>query len=332
MKNILSTATICLAVHSVTADAANLQRDKVLVQEVIELAYAGRQGPPGSQLYRMEQNLSVVRNDIFDLRHSQDKLSLEMSLDRALYALRSRGMSIPAILNTVVSESQTSLSIIDRLIYQESSSGTSIIMNNAIQFLERSKVAALQSQPWIAQDHLNLARSELSRLQALRDYLIDRALMEMSQASTVLNDRYLDPRRKLSEFQRLVDSAIFSIRSSPNYRNGQDSVDRVKLGETRQFSNRRSSTETIFVSQNMGTFDTIALIARHARIHVEMVEVTFGNGRSQMFYLNQRLEANLPLNLALNGRNGRFIQSIRITAQTMDAARLGTIVVRGVAR
>jgi hypothetical protein len=332
MKKIISTAIKSVAtlalLQGADLDAANLRHNRILIQESIHhVRDFHRRGR--TEFNQAERKLTQVRHDIFDLRPSQDKFMLERSLDEALRALRDYRMPDFSVARIVEDRGHESISIIDRLIRLDEPQRGHPALERAIVSLNRASDDTRMGRIGSAQMALRDALSNVRSFRHDRD--LDNAAFHIQQAEQALHDRFLPVYRQIEIVDQNVRNAIRLIQQSREYldrRPAPPSYD--YLGETRSFSDRYVSTETVFVGRNEGRFDNIALTARQSDLRIDRVEVTFGNGRIQVFY-GRFLRMHERLILDLRGNNDRIIRSIRITAQSSGGPRspLGSVVVTG---
>lgn len=333
MKNVFLTATksvMALAVlHVGVANSANLRQNKLLVEDAIKHAQQhSRRGD--SELRHAEHNLSIVRNDIFDLRRSQEKLELERTLDDALRALRDHHMPSYRIADIVEDRGEQALRLINRLMHDDDHGQINPDMENAIESLERALNAAQYGRNGMAKLQLSNAQNDLRMYRGDRDIMA--ALRNIQQADFALSDRFLNPRRQLDIVQSNIREAIACIKASRDYfqRRPDHGNDRDLLGETGEFASLFTSTQSIFVGARQGNFRAIVLIAKGADMRIDRVDITLGNGRSftvggSFVRENGRLVINLP------GQD-RFIRSISISGQSYGDYRRNraTVVVKGI--
>jgi hypothetical protein len=74
----------------------------------------------------------------------------------------------------------------------------------------------------------------------------------------------------------------------------------------------RPSYQTIFVGRHLGQFHSLELRVEGAPVHLQRMDIVFGNGRVQSVY-GLNLDGRMPLRIDLNG-NDRFIEQIRVIA------------------
>jgi hypothetical protein len=313
------------------ASAANLRQDRILVEESISHAQNHRR-PGDGELRRAEEKLSIVQRDIFDLRPSREKLSLERSLDDALRALRDFSMPIFQKTDIVVRSGQDALRAIDQL-SRESESGARRELDQALSRLDIVVRHTRTLRFDYASMEVRSIQTSLSRFQRDRD--IESALRELDRMQRMLADRYMNPRVVQDEISRSSELVRTLVTQSRIYRDDRDDGDRDErdlLGRTNPFGSRMATTEYIEVGHVDGRFAGLQFKARGANIRIDSIEVTFGNGRSEVLYGGFVNEGSL-LRIDLRGQE-RIVTRIRVTAQSMDMGgrrfgETGHFVVRG---
>jgi|GEM_PF-2548745 len=334
MKKILSTAIICLGMGATLAHAANLTYDKQLLEEAVALSQSNspRPGRPGygrgrpvNPLREIEVKVSSVRRDIETLGYSQDKLTLQRSLDEALRALRDRWLTVEQVMDAVEYRGEESLRVVNMLLIQEANQNYNPFMQSAQYALGRSSLAVSNMSLQTAASQLALAKQDLLNIRIPGDRYVDIALSQIARAQSLLGGSF--DYYRVNEFRTLVSDASRNIGLSPNYRTG--AIGQL-LGETGQFNTARASLQTIYVGRQAGALTHITMLAKGASIRVENVRIAFANGNTKDFPQRQRIVAGDRLSLDLPGAE-RGVISVTITAQSLGNVK-GSLVLRGILR
>jgi hypothetical protein len=330
-KNNFAIATIFAVVATLSAHAANLRQDRILVEESI--AHAQNLRYPGDgELRRAEDKLSIVQRDIFDLRPSFDKQRLERALDDALRALRDYRLPDYQKKDVVVRSGYEALSAIDQL-SRETDTGARRELDQSLMRLDTVIRHTRILRFDYASSEVRTIQISLARFQ--RDLDIQGALGELDRMQRMLADRYLNPRFVQDEISRgseLVRTLVMQSRTYRDDRGDSDRDERDVLGRTNPFGSRMPTTEFIEVGRVDGRFAGLQFKARGANIRIDSIEVTFGNGRSEVFY-GGFVNEGTDLRIDLRGQD-RIVSRIRVTAQSMDMGGrrfgdAGHFVVRG---
>jgi hypothetical protein len=330
-KNNFAILTAFAFLTSFGVHAANLRQDRLLVEESISHAQNHRR-PGDGELRRAEDKLSIVQRDIFDLRPSREKLSLERSLDDALRALRDFRLPPYQKTDIVVRSGQDALRAIDQL-SRESESGARRELDQSLQRLDLVVRHTRTMRFDYASIEVQAIQTSLTRFQRDRD--IDSALRELDRMQRMLSDRYMNPRIVQDEISRSSELVRTLVMQSRTYRDDREDGDRDErdlLGRTNPFGSRMPTTEFIEVGRYEGRFAGLQFKARGASIRIDSIEVTFGNGRTEVFY-GGFVNEGTDLRIDLRGQE-RFVARIRVTAQSMDMGgrrfgETGHFVVRG---
>jgi len=330
-KNFFATLMSVVLLGSVSATAANLRQDRILVQEAIAHAQNHRR-PGDGELRRSEDKFLQVQRDIFDLRPSTDKMRLERSLDDALRALADMRLPVFQKVDTVVRSGNEALRAIDAL-DRSTNSGARVELTQTLVQLDRSLQLTRTLNFRQAQNEVRFAQTILSR--HTRDIDLMSAVRELDRLALVLGDRYMDPRQIVRQAEYSVRIARDLILRSRTYNDvGDPNVpgDRDTLGQTRNFGARYATTEVITVGRYEGRFTKLAFRALGGDVRIDSIEIVYGNGRTEILHGGFIKESDV-LRIDLRGQD-RAIQSIRITAQSvsMGGRRLSeaSLLVRGI--
>jgi len=328
-KNFFAIQVVFALLGSVSANAANLRQDRILVQESIR--HAENFSRPGeAALRKAEDKLTFVQRDIRDLRDSNHKMRLERSLDEAIRSLMDRRLSDRQKSNDVIRHGNDALVSIDALERSDNSSGARRELDSAVSELDRVVRVVRDRRMMEAERIVRDVQISLNRFgRADRD--LEDASRELDRLSRLLGDRYLNPRQLEDLSARSVRAASDLILRSRTYREGgRDNNDgRDELGRTGRIG-IRSTTDVIQVGRHEGRFVGLEIKAKEADIRLDSIEVVFGNGRSEIFRGGFILQGE-TLRLDVRGQE-RAISSIMIRAQTMARGARGDegfLIVRG---
>jgi len=310
IKKILTPIAVVAVLASAPAMAANLQYNKQVVKDALQLIDQAKYQFPGTMLMnRAENKLRYVLSDVRDLAPSPAKRQLKSALDDAIEALNNNYMPKFRKLNIAETEATQALKLINRLQRQDDSAQEDL--TEVIHMVNKAHTA-------VHDDNMNRAvRLLMNAIDELNDHRGDHnlvsAIREARQTIRVLEDRYARLPEKKRTMNQARQEMIQLIRSSRTFQDGAGGNEVERFGRTGVFAKRYFSTEIVYVGVHSGSYSKLLLTAKDGDIRIQNIQIEFGNGNVQTVYGGFVSEGE-TMRVELNGRNDRQIRRIKITA------------------